>query len=127
MSVRKIQRLPGSYTVEAAWVLAVVVLTVASIIQFGYRLRGQTVAGIMLQEAVEVARHEKTLEAKDVERLFSGTSVVVSLDENGGAVEGKAKFGRWELEIEGHRFQPEAFLRKVTLLEQLGEENGDSL
>lgn len=127
MLVKKIRRLSGSYTVEAAWVMAVVVLTVASIIQFGYRLRGQTTAGLILQEAVEVARHEKQLAIKDVERLFAGTSVTVALDENGGAVEGKAKFGRWELEIEGHKFRPESFLRKVTLLEQLGESDGDSL
>lgn len=107
--------------------MAVVVLTVASIIQFGYQLRGRTAAGAMLQEAVEVARHEKQLEVENVERLFSGTSVNVALRENSGTLEGRARFGRWELEIEGHRFQPETFLRKVTLLEQLGEDNGDSL
>ena len=40
-------------------------------------------------------------------------------------ISGKAQGTGWSHEIEGKRFRPEAFLRKITLIEGLGEEDGD--
>ncbi len=118
---------PGSYTVEAAWVAAVVILSVATAIQAAYGLRGRTAGAMALHEAVETARHEKDLTVEEVRALFDKTGVLIELRERGGAIEGTARGKRWEVRIQGTKFRPEDFLRKITLLEQLEEGNGGSL
>lgn len=120
-------KLMGSYTVEAAWVTAVVLFSITSMFQAAYGLRGRVVKTMVLHEAVEVARHEKQMRTDDIKAIFSGAASGIELGERGDMIRGKARSGRWEAEITGHKFRPESFLRKITLLEQLEEGNGGSL
>lgn len=121
------RRVSGSYTVEAAWVTAVVILSVVTAIQAAYGLRGRVVGAMVLHEAVETARHEKGLAAGEVQARFERTGLRLELRDQGRNIDGTAKGGRWEAEIQGTRFRPEEFLRKITLLEQLEEGNGGTL
>ena len=111
-------RYSGSYTVEAAWVSAVVILAVVTTIQAAYGLRGRVVQAMVLHEAVETARHEKGLTAQEVQTRFERTGVRLEL---------QAAADRWEVRIQSTKFRPEEFLRRITLLEQLEEGNGGSL
>ena len=118
------RRYSGSYTVEAAWVSAVVILAVVTTIQAAYGLRGRVVQAMVLHEAVETARHEKGLTAQT---RFERTGVRLELQERGGTIDGQAAADRWEVRIQSTKFRPEEFLRRITLLEQLEEGNGGSL
>lgn len=119
-------RYSGSYTVEAAWVSAVVILAVVTTIQAAYGLRGRVVQAMVLHEAVETVRHEKGLTAQEVQTRFERTGVRLELQERGGIIDGQAA-DRWEVRIQSTKFRPEEFLRRITLLEQLEEGNGGSL
>ena len=120
-------RCSGSYTVEAAWVSAVVILAVVTTIQVAYGLRGRVAQAMVLHEAVETARHEKGLTAEEVQARFERTGVRLKLQERGGIIDGQAASDRGEGRIQSTKFRPEEFLRRITLLEQLEEGNGGSL
>ena len=120
-------RYSGSYTVEAAWVSAVVILAVVTTIQAAFGLRGRVAQAMVLHEAVETARHEKGLTAEEVQARFERTGVRLKLQERGGIIDGRAASDRWEVRIQSTKFRPEEFLRRITLLEQLEEGNGGSL
>ena len=91
------RRYSGSYTVEAAWVSAVVILAVVTTIQAAYGLRGRVVQAMVLHEAVETARHEKGLTVQEVQTRFERTGVRLELQERGGIIDGQAAADRWEV------------------------------
>lgn len=51
------KRLAGSYTIEAAFVMALVLWAVLFSVQAAYRLRDETVGAMVLQGASEYLRH----------------------------------------------------------------------
>lgn len=125
--------LAGSLTVEAAGVMAITLLAVAAMLQTSCRLHDRTVGAMVLHEMVETARHEKRLDPKEAARLGEGrlkllyTAGSLELKNREKAIHGRVRAGEWEKEIKGQCFRPETFMRSITLLEQLGEHNGDSL
>ncbi len=123
---------------EAAGVMAVTLLAVVTMLQASCRLHDRTVGAMVLHEMVEIARHEKALDPAEAARLGGGYMKLLSAEGNlnlkkqgnavlGYTIQGKARAGSWEKEIEGQCFRPETFMRRITLLEQLGEHNGDTL
>lgn len=130
-----VRGLRASYSVEAAWIMSIVLFSLAAAIQSAYRLHDQAVGSMVLHEMVEAARHEKELEAgraadlgtEALDGLFTMKGCRVSLSEAGGKMKGTTESGAWEKTIEAGVFRPETFLRQITLLEGLGAENGDSL
>lgn len=125
--------LKGSFTVEAAWVMAMVLLSLSVMIQQAFRIHDQTVAAMCLHEAAEKGRHGTGQKVKAAEteveehigRLMSFPSCDLELEIKGKKVYGKCRGGKWSRDIEVHRFRPETFLRKITLIEGLGGENGN--
>lgn len=129
---RKKDGLEGSYTVEAAWVMSVVLLAIVSVIRFAYGVHDESVGSMVLQEAVEVLRHGEEADQEEVRRIgldkagrmYSFESYGLELDLGKRKVRGHATGGRWGLEVEQDVFNPEGFLRMWALLEQYGEEGG---
>lgn len=123
----------GSLTIEAAGVMAITLLAVAAMLQSSCRLHDRTVGAMVLHEVVETARHEKGLDPKEAARLGEDRLKLLyavgslELENRGKAIHGKARAGQWKKEIKSRCFRPETFLRRITLLEQLGEHNGDSI
>lgn len=141
----------GSLTVEAACVMAAVLLCLSVMIRQAGRVHDETLGAMCLHEAVEKGRHEKGMEPDQIASAvqaymgrpmaFTGFeislksrkshisgSIYVSADRYVSAdshVSGSSYGGRWNREIEAEYFRPETFLRKITLIESLGEENGD--
>lgn len=123
----------GSLTVEAAGVMAITLLAVAAMLQASCRLHDRTVGAMVLHEVVETARHEKGLNPEEAARLGEGRLKLLyaagslELKNRGNAIHGKVRADEWVKEIKGQCFRPETFMRRITLLERLGEQNGDSL
>lgn len=123
----------GSFTVEAACIMAAVLLSISMIIHQAARVRDGTVGAMGLHEAVEKGRHEKGAELHVVASMVQDnmgrpmtlSGYQIQLKNRWNRISGKAQGTGWSHEIEGKRFRPEAFLRKITLIEGLGEEDGD--
>lgn len=125
------KRLNGSYTVEAAFVMAVILFCLMMSIQSAYRLRDEVAGAMALAETVQRLRHNETEphgEAVNwaVHRAgipFSWKEYQFELNLSGNLLTGKrikgtGAGGRWKLELEQQVFDPENFLRKLTLISQ---------
>lgn len=127
--------LSGSLTVEAAWIMAVVLLSLAVMLHEAGRIHDETKGAMNLHEAVEKGRHERKQEIgavalKAEERMglrLSFPSYQVSLKRGKGKIQGEGKGGSWRHEIESREFRPERFLRQITLIEGLGDKDEDKL
>lgn len=124
-------RLKGSYTVEAAFVMAVVLWVLLVSIQAGYRLRDQTVGSMAFAEAAQRLRHNETEQqeealswaAKRAGQPFSCRQYDFSIELSGNpitgqSVKGSVGAGSWEMEFKQGVFDPEDFLRRLTLFDQ---------
>ena len=127
--------LPGSLTVEAAGVMVVVLLSVAVTLHEAGRLHDETNGAMNLHEAVEKGRHERYmdievigLEAEENMGLrMSFPSCQISLKNSFGRIQGEGRGSNWRKRIESREFRPERFLRQITLIESLGDKDGDKL
>lgn len=125
----------GSFTVEAACVMSMVLLCLCVLIRQAGNLRDEAVGAISLHEAVEKGRHVKGMEldgiVSDVQRYMGNPMTFpeyrIHLISRGKRIRGKGQGGGWSHEIDSKKFRPETFLRKITLIQGLGEEDGDSL
>ncbi len=88
----------ASYTVEAAGVMAVVLLTVMVLLNQAFYVRTETVGEFAIHEEVERERH-----------------LISNIDE--GEISRQSGGGRWRIEIISPVFRPENFLRMWSLLE----------
>lgn len=125
----------GSYTLEAAIVVSVVLLSLWTMIHRAYQLHDQVTGNMILHEAVELSVHGE--EPDFSERARSGSEALdglftfhgsdMELKQKGDTIEGRASCGEWSRQIIIKDYCPQGFLRKVTLLEELGEGNGSSI
>lgn len=121
----------GSYTVEAAFIMALVLWAVMVSIQTAYRLRDETTGAMALHEAVlqlchgeeeepeaaasagmERAGHPFSWERYEFQMKLKGNLLT------GRKVEATGNAGSWSMELEQKVFDPENFLRMISLLEQ---------
>jgi len=89
--------LPGSYTVETAGVMAVVLFTLMILLDQAFHVRAETVGEFAVHEAVERERHEIAhSEEKEISRQNSGM--------------------RWSIDLTIPVFRPEESLRMWSLM-----------
>lgn len=123
------KRLQGSYTIEAAFVMAIVLWAVLVSLQAAYQLRDETAGAMALHGAAERLIHGEDENAQEAEsyalrlagRPFSWKAYEFKIEEYGGLLTGKkiraaGKGGRWSLEISQKEYDPENFLRMCSLL-----------
>ena len=128
-------KLEGSYTVEAALIMSAVIMVLWLMIQRAYVLHDQVTGSMILHEAVELSVQEKNPElsrtaglgVEALDGLFTFSGSRMQLSRNGDAIEGSASCGQWSRKIQIKEYQPQEFLRKITLLEELGERDGNSI
>lgn len=124
-------RLNASYTVEAAFVMAVILLALMLTIQSAYCLRDEVTGSMALAESVQRLRHNETESPADASEWaahragspFSWEKYQFKLDTSGNfltgrRVTGTGLGGKWSLELKQRVFDPEDFLRKLTLINQ---------
>ncbi len=130
---KKERRLAGSFTLEAAWIMAMVFFSISVVFAQAGKMHDETAGAMVLHEAVEKGRHEKGAELarvgeagqKRLRPLLAFPSYDISLKETNGTYQGLSEGGSWKRTIEMKAFRPEKFLRKITLVENLGEAYGD--
>lgn len=125
------KRMSGSFTVEAAIVMAVVLWALLVSIQAAYRVRDKTAGAMAVQEAVQRLRHNESepvdeavswAEIRAGKPLYWG-SYEFDLKLSGNPITGKkvkalATGGNWKLSVEQDVFDPENFIRMMILLDQ---------
>jgi hypothetical protein len=124
-------KLRGSYTIEAAFVMAIVLWALMVSVQASYRLRDEVVGSMALEESVQRLRHNETeppdeaavWAAQRAGNPFSWKRYEFQIKMVGNPVTGKrveacGKAGTWKLEMEQGVFDPENFLRMLTLINQ---------
>lgn len=125
------KRLKGSYTIEAAFVMAVVLWAIMVSVQASFKLRDETVGAMALQYAVQRLRHgekEGSDHASEAARHMAGTPFSwgdcrFGMERTGNSItgyriKGTGKGGKWRMEINQDRFDPENFLRVLTLTDR---------
>lgn len=125
----------ASYTIETACIMAVFCMALIVLIHHAYRLHDETKSGMVLQKAVEQARHREDDETKADEEsfglLFSMKDAGIQIDESltrvNGIVSADGNGGQWKLEISEKKYEPEEFLRQIAALKQLEERDESEL
>ncbi len=90
----------AAYTVEAAWVMAVVLFTFMVMLDQAFRLQNQTTRTMEIHQTLEQERHK-------IQNI--GKSSMAQATEGNG----------WSSEITVHVFRPEEKLRMWSLLEDI--------
>lgn len=111
--------------------MAIVLWALLFAIQASYRLRDEVVGAMALQEAVQRLRHNETERSEDAPLWASkraglpfswkGYEFEVRLSGNlitGRSVEASGTGGSWGIELEQDVFDPENFLRMLSLTDQ---------
>lgn len=125
----------GSFTLEAAGVMAVILFGIGTVITEAGRIHDQVSAGMTVHEAAEKVRHEKEMDLREAEEFFQRNKGLrlhmkddrISLRKEGKWIHAAGRAEGWGKEIRIRRFRPETFLRKITLIEKLGEEDENQL
>ena len=121
------RKLRGSYTVEAAMVMGILLFALSHGILWAYGVKDRVTASMMLEEAVEWIRYDE--EAPIAGEASEGMEVLgfrIQVREKGDRVEGTVTGRRRTGEISMGRFCPEEFLRRVSVIEEaVGD--GDTL
>ena len=84
------KHLKGSFTVEAAGVMAVILFGIGTIITEAGRIHDQVSCAMTVHEAAEKARHEKTVDLEEIEAFFQKNKGLVR---QGGQKTGKRRSG----------------------------------
>ena len=93
-----VRRVPASYTVEAAGIMAAVLFTMMILLDQAFHMRAETVGNFSLHERIERERH-----------------AIENVEE--GEISGREQGQRWSLEITSPVFRPEESLRMWSLPE----------
>ncbi len=130
--------LRGSYTIEASFVMALVLWALLFSVQSAYRLRDEVVGAMALAESAERLSHneaeppsEAVLWASNrAGTPFSWKEYQFQVYLSGNPITGKkvkasGKGGWWSLELERDVFDPENFLRMLALIHQEEEDENN--
>lgn len=110
------KKLEGSYSVEAAVIMAVFLFSMALLIQTCYRQCRKTNGIMQMHRMTETLRHRET-EAGDFLLSASG-SYRIEVRRKTAGVEGNVTGDGWSFSIESRIFEPEEFMRMLTLIEE---------
>lgn len=103
-------KVKGSYTVEAAIVMSIVLLVLGALIQTAFRWSGDAVGMMRLHEAEEYLRYHR--EAEKIR--LSWPKVEAEL--KGRTVTGRYYGKKTEVQMEAGIYEPEEFIRMISLI-----------
>ena len=123
--------LRASFTVEAAIVMPIVFITIALLIRADIRLHDMAVGGLAANEVAEI--YEKRTEEMDAEYveeyenerlrgLFSEKGYRLKLEEDGEGSCVTVSIGDAELKYTGNAYRPEKLMRKLTIIEEVADD-----
>lgn len=106
-------RLSGSYTVEAAAIMGIVIMILSTVIQIGYRFSAQESGIFNMQEMLEIAAHRE----EDYNNSLKKAAYQIVIDKSEAKLTGNVNGDGWDLHIEQPRFQPEEWIRMIILMD----------
>ena len=120
-------RIPAMFTIEAAFVLGIVFMSIALLIRHAYIEHDKVTGTMILEEMVIWTRREEEDSETYFENMgeqlgnprlwFDEYEVDISIERD--MVSGKVSSGEWEKEIEIDVFQPSTYLRQKEFLEEI--------
>lgn len=113
--------IPAGFTVEASYVMAIVLFSLACLIGTAYRQSRQETGIMLLHFGVERLRGQ---EGKETMEVVSGNAKGTVLRKEKCAA-GKMQGNGWTMEIEAGLHDPEEYMRKLTIFEAEARVNGD--
>ncbi|MBT9776150.1 hypothetical protein GPL15_06475 [Clostridium sp. MCC353] len=103
-------RLKGSYTVESAIVMGIVLTALCILIQTAFQWKNDT-AGIMkLHETVEYKRYHRGSSSLSVPEYR------IQVSESGNKVSGQYQGNKRTVQLEKGLYEPEEFIRMISLI-----------
>ncbi len=127
MRGKRKHRLQGSFTVEAAFIMGILLLTVTQGILWTFRLKDQVIGAMMLEEAIEQIRYdEESSLGEEAKKGLNVMGYAIQVRETGGRLEGTAEKNGQIRTLSMERFEPGKFLRMVSVIEEKTE-NEDSV
>ena len=103
-------RLKGSYTIEAAAVMGIVLMVLSLFFRTAFHWRADTAGAMKLQESIACLRYTQG----DAELSFPSYRVTAS--RKGKMTEGTYRGSRKSLKIEWDRYEPQEFIRMISLI-----------
>ena len=107
--------------------MGIMIFAVAHGILWACGVKNRTVGAMMLEEAAEWIRYdEETPLAAEAQAGMERLGFQLMVRESGNRIEGTVSGNGWKRELSMEKYQPEEFLRKISVIEEkLGD--GDSL
>ena len=127
------ERLCGSFTVEAALVMPVVLIAMAISIRYGLILHDEAIGNAALNEAIEIYGHFNRSYGGDGElyaeeaasmrlsSMLSQKSMGADIEESGDGCTGSITGVNYEKTITDNGFKPEQTMRRITLLDAVDD------
>lgn len=103
-------RLKGSYTVEAAAVMGIVLTTLCILMQTAFQWRNDTVGIMKLHETVEYKRYHRDNSSLSVPEYR------IQVSESGNKVSGQYQGKKRAVQLEKGLYEPEEFIRMISLI-----------
>lgn len=117
-----VMRLSASYTIEAAYVMAVVLIALVTMILGAYHIHDETAGAMAVQEAVEKSSYLEEVwtgkENDEIRKVYLKDSYHVQVKQNGKNITGIGTGMRWSLEIQRKKYEPEGFLRLISIVQE---------
>lgn len=107
--------LAGSYTVETAVLMTIVLLSMAGLVQSTYRQCRKATGTMRTHQMVEVLRHR---EEESGSVSIEGIPYEIKVEKKESDITGIVEGDGWSRSIKDTVFEPEAFMRMLTLIEE---------
>lgn len=121
IGIRRKHSLPASCTVEASYVMAIVILSLALLIRTAYEQCRETTGVMRLQHIVEFVRCQEDGQQKE----FSFQDISGNALRKVDTVYGTAAGSDWKKEIESDVYEPENRMRMLTIFDNMAEGDRD--
>lgn len=110
------KKLEGSYTIEATVIMAVVLFSMVTLLQAAYSQCRRVNGTMRMHGMIERLRYKES-ESDEVLSLDS-QAYQIEVKRHKSHVEGLVLGDDWSLSIENQVFEPEEFMRMLTLIEE---------
>lgn len=119
-------RARASLSVEAAYIMSFVLLCLALLIRYGFRLHDQVVGDAVVNEGIEVLGHMQGPDVSEIaerggrrmQSALSGKGFEIRFSEYRNGFSGTGGGSRRQIIMTDKGFRPEQVLRQITLLEE---------
>ena len=125
--------LKGSLTVEAAYVIAVVLMSLAGLMKFSFKIHDEVSANFVMNEGMEIAGHSRNPDLLSIsesgnERLEYALYLrdsKLGLEGEGKKLSAKFTSEEYTKLMSDKGFEPEKLMRMITLIEKADDGNED--